>query len=65
MNPLAPTVNITTATNQYLAPLWVDQVLLDNFFFGEILANTKSWDGSQMLFPIKFSRFALSLLGLA
>lgn len=56
MNPLAPTVNIQTTTNQYLAPAWVDQVLRDNFFFGEVLGRTKKWDGSQMLFPIKYQK---------
>ena len=45
------TVNISTTTNKYLAPDWVDLVLNDNFFFGYILENTKKWDGSQMLFP--------------
>jgi hypothetical protein len=47
----APSVNIQTTTNQYLAPAWVDHVLRDNFFFGEVLSNTKKWNGSQMLFP--------------
>jgi hypothetical protein len=31
-------------------------VLRDNSFFGEILGNTERWDGSQMLFPIKFQK---------
>ena len=31
-------------------------MLRDNFFFGEILANTKKWDGSQMLFPMKYQK---------
>ncbi len=53
---MAPNVTIQTTTNQYLAPAWVDQVLRDNFFFGEILANSKKWDGSQMLFPIKYQK---------
>ena len=44
-------LNIQTTTNQYLAPAWVDLVLKDNYFFGEVLSNTKKWDGSQMLFP--------------
>jgi hypothetical protein len=48
---MPPNVNITTTTNQYLAPAWVDQVLRDNFFFGEVLSKTEKWDGSQMLFP--------------
>ena len=48
------TINIQTTTNQYLAPAWVDQVLRDNFFFGKILEKTERWDGSQMLFPIKY-----------
>ncbi len=53
---MPPNVNITTTTNQYLAPAWVDQILRDNFFFGEVLANTETYDGSQMLFPIKYQK---------
>jgi hypothetical protein len=53
---MPPGVNIQTATNQYLAPAWVDQVLGDNFFFGEVLGRAKKWDGSQMLFPIKYQK---------
>ena len=53
---MPPNVNITTTTNQYLAPFWVDQVLRDNYFFGKVLGNTKKWDGSQMLFPIKYQK---------
>jgi hypothetical protein len=48
---MPPDQNIQTTTNQSLAPAWVDQTLRDNFIFGEVLANTKKWDGSQMLFP--------------
>lgn len=58
---MPPTVNITTTTNQYLAPSWVDQVLRDNFFFGRVLSNTKKWDGSQMLFPIKYQKGVASV----
>lgn len=47
---------ITTTTNQYLAPYWVDQVLRDNMFFGEILGKTERWNGSQMLFPMKYQK---------
>lgn len=53
---MPPNQNINTTTNQYLAPAWVDQTLRDNFFFGEVLARTKKWDGSQMLFPIKYQK---------
>lgn len=53
---MQPTINVQTTTNQYLAPAWVDQVLRDNFFFGEVLGNTEKWDGSQMLFPIKYQK---------
>ena len=56
-----PNINIQTTTNQYLAPAWVDQVLKDNFFFGEILGNTEKWNGSQMLFPIKFQKGVASV----
>lgn len=58
---MQPNINITTTTNQYLAPAWVDQVLRDNLFFGEILGNTKKWDGSQMLFPMKYQKGVASV----
>ncbi len=51
-----PGVNVTTTTNQYLAPFWVDQVLRDNYFFGKLMSKTKKWDGAQMLFPIKYQK---------
>lgn len=53
---MPPNVNITTTTNQYLAPEWVDQVLRDNYFFGKILSKSKKWNGSQMLFPLKYQK---------
>jgi hypothetical protein len=58
---MAPNVNVTTTTNQYLAPFWVDQVLRDNYFFGKIMQKTKKWDGSQMLFPIKYQKGVASV----
>lgn len=58
---MPPSVNITTTTNQYLAPAWVDQVLRDNYFFGKILSSTKKWNGSQMLFPIKYQKGVASV----
>lgn len=58
---MPPGVNITTTTNQYLAPRWVDQILRDNFFFGKILQKTESWNGSQMLFPIKYQKGVASV----
>lgn len=58
---MQPNVNVTTTTNQYLAPAWVDQVLRDNFFFGKILSKTEKWDGSQMLFPIKYQKGVASV----
>lgn len=48
---MSPNANITSTTNQYLAPAFVDQVLRDNLFFGKILENTEKWRGSQMVFP--------------
>ena len=48
---MPPGVNVTSYTNQYLAPFLVDQVLRDNYFFGKIMQKTKKWNGSQMLFP--------------
>lgn len=53
---MPPNVNITTTTNQYLAPKWVDQVLRDNFFFGKILSKVERWKGSQMQFPMKYQK---------
>lgn len=53
---MPPSVNVQSTTNQWLASAWVDQVLRDNFFFGEILGNTKNFEGSQMLFPIKYTK---------
>ena len=58
---MPPGVNITTTTNQYLAPRWVDQVLRDNWFFGQVLRKTEKWDGSQMLFPIKYQKGVASV----
>ncbi len=58
---MPPNVNITTTTNQYLAPAWVDQVLRDNYFFGKVLSKTKAWNGSQMLFPIKYQKGVASV----
>lgn len=53
---MPPGVNVTTTTNQYLAPFWVDLILRDNYFFGKIMQDTKKWDGAQMLFPIKYQK---------
>lgn len=53
---MPPNVTIQTVTNQYLAPKWVDQFLRDNFFFGKILSKPEKWNGSQMLFPIKYQK---------
>lgn len=54
-------VNVTTTTNQYLAPFWVDQVLRDNYFFGKIMQKTRKWNGAQMLFPIKYQKGVASV----
>ena len=58
---MPPSINIQTTTNQYLAPAWVDLVLRDNYFFSEILKKTKKWNGSQMLFPIKYQKGVASV----
>jgi hypothetical protein len=58
---MPPSINISTTTNVYLAPAWVDLVLRDNLFFGEILGKTKSWDGAQMNFPIKYQKGVASV----
>lgn len=53
---MQPNVNITTTVNQFLASAWVDQVLRDNFFFGEVLSNTEKFRGSQEVHPIKYQK---------
>lgn len=58
---MPPGVNVTSTTNQYLAPFWVDQVLRDNYFFGKIMQKTKKFNGSQMLFPIKYQKGVASV----
>lgn len=58
---MPPNVNITTTTNQYLAPFWTDLVLRDNYFFGKMMQKTKKWNGSQMLFPIKYQKGVASV----
>lgn len=58
---MPPNVNVTTTTNQYLAPFWTDLVLRDNYFFGKIMQKTKKWNGSQMLFPIKYQKGVASV----
>lgn len=58
---MPPSVNIQTTTNQYLAPFWTDQVLRDNYFFGKVMQKTKKWNGSQMLFPIKYQKGVASV----
>lgn len=58
---MPPNVNITTTTNNYLAPKWVDQVLRDNAFFGWILEKTERWKGAQMLFPMKYQKGVASV----
>ncbi len=58
---MPPSVNIQVTTNQYLAPFWTDLVLRDNYFFGRIMQKTKKWNGSQMLFPIKYQKGVASV----
>lgn len=58
---IAPNVNVTTTTNQYLAPFWTDLVLRDNYFFGKMMSKTKKWDGSQMIFPVKTQKGVASV----
>jgi hypothetical protein len=58
---MPPSVNIQTTTNQYLAPFWTDLVLRDNYFFGKVMQKTKKWNGSQMLFPIKYQKGTASV----
>lgn len=53
---MPPSINVQATTNQWLASAWVDQVLRDNFFFGEVLGNTEQWEGSQMVHPFKYAK---------
>lgn len=53
---MPPNTNVTTTTNQYLAPRWYDDVLRDNRFFAEIIKQKKRWDGSQALYPMKYQK---------
>lgn len=53
---MSPSINVQATTNQWLARAWVDQVLKDNFFFGEVLGNTEQWEGSQMIHAFKYSK---------
>lgn len=53
---MPPSINLQATTNQWLAKAWVDQVLKDNFFFGEVLGNTEQWEGSQMVHPFKYQK---------
>lgn len=61
MNPLAMTMNVQTTTNTWLAPAWVDLVLRDNFFFGEVLGKTKKFESGQMNFGIKYQKGVASV----
>lgn len=58
---MPPNVSVTTTTNQYLAPFWTDLVLRDNYFFGKMMQKTKKWNGSQMVFPIKYQKGVASV----
>lgn len=58
---MPPGVNVTSYTNQYLAPFLVDQVLRDNYFFGKMMQKTKKWNGAQMLFGIKYQKGVASV----
>lgn len=58
---MQPNSFVVTTTNQYLAPAWVDQVLRDNFFFGELMKKVGTFKGSQMLEPIKYQKGVASV----
>lgn len=59
---MPPSVNVQATTNQWLASAWVDQVLKDNFLFGEILGNTEEWEGSQMIHPLTSGDVKVALI---
>ena len=54
-------MDIKSTTNQYLAPAWVDTVLRDNRFFGEILSKVEKWKGSQLVQPMKYQKGVASV----
>lgn len=58
---MPPNVTVQAVTNQYLAPRWMDLILRDNYFFGKLMQKTKKWNGSQMLFPIKYQKGTASV----
>lgn len=58
---MQPNSFITSTTNQYLTPSWVDIVLHDNFFFGELLKRSKAFKGSQVLQPVKYQKGVASV----
>ncbi len=53
---MLPSANILTTVNSYLGASWVDQVLRDNKFFGEVLAKTEKFKAGLMNFPIKYQK---------
>lgn len=53
---MPPGINVTSTTNQFLAPRWVDLVLRDNSFFGELLKKTKTFRGASEVHPIKYQK---------
>jgi len=53
---MLPDANILTTVNNYLGNSWVDQVLRDNKFFGEVLSNTKDFKAGLMNFPMKYQK---------
>ena len=58
---MPPSLSLQTVTNQFLAPKWYDLVLRDNYLFGKLMQKTKKWNGSQMLFPIKYQKGVASV----
>lgn len=55
---MQPNATVQSVTNQYLAPNWWDLILRDNYFFSKIMKGVArgDWNGSQMLFPIKYQK---------
>jgi len=58
---MLPNANILTTVNTYLGNSWVDQVLRDNKFFGEVLANTEKFKAGVMNFPMKYQKGVASV----
>jgi hypothetical protein len=58
---MLPNANILTTVNSYLGNCWVDQVLRDNKFFGEVLASAETFKAGIMNMPMKYQKGVASV----